>query len=502
MNPLRAELYDLSRKSTKILEFLQKTSLDGLIYWNLEEPTSSWASDNFWKLLGYEPTEMNERIIDWDKIIFPEDYAKIRENINRQLIDPTLPLNLTTRYFHCDGQVVWTRSRGILLPDAAEKNNRFLIATEDITGEKSSKELLAKVQDIIQIGTWEVDMVSNRLYWDHHTRVIHEVAPDFVPNLDEAINFYKEGTSRQTIERLFERAVTKGKSFDTELQLITAKGNSVWVRSIAQAEMRDGQCIRVFGFFQNIENRKANETKLINYSILESKAKDMEQFAYVASHDLREPLLTIKGFLDVIQEDFAQDLPTEMKEYLGIIRSGAERMDVLIKGLLDYSRLSKIKKLQPVNLDTLLTEVLTDLHSILSPIDVSINYDNLPSIYGYPLELKILFQNLISNSVKYRRPAVPLHIQIKCEDLSDGWKISVRDNGIGIAAKDLEAIFKLFRQLHSRSVYSGTGIGLANCQKIVELHGGQIWATSELGKGSVFHFTIKTGSPVTLAKSE
>lgn len=495
MHPLKAELYDLSRKNTKILDFLQDSSLDGLFYWNLENPGEDWVSNRFWQLLGYDPQVMNAEVVDWSAHIFPEDFERINKNVAKQKNDPTVPFDQVTRYYHRDGRTIWAKSKGILLPDRSGNYTRLLIASVDVTNEKTNALLLNKVQDITQIGTWEVDLVNDSIYWDSHTRAIHETSMDYSPKVAEAINFYKEGTSRETIRYLFNRAVTKGESFDTELQLKTAKGNFVWVRSVGQPEMSGGRCIRVYGVFQDINERKLNESKLINYSILQSKAKDMEQFAYIASHDLREPLLTIKGFLDVINEEYAEDLPVEMKEYLEIIRGGAERMDVLIKGLLDYSRLSKLKKLQFIDLDHLLAEVITDLHAILAPIDVSINYDNLPQIYGYPLELKIVFQNLISNSVKYRRPAVPLHIYVNCETLNDGWQISVKDNGIGIAEKDLETIFNLFRQLHNRGAYSGTGIGLANCQKIIELHNGRIWATSQLGEGSAFHFTIKTAVP-------
>ncbi|OAV44605.1 PAS domain-containing protein [Lewinella sp. 4G2] len=492
MNYLKKELYELIKTDDAIFDFLQNSSLDGLWYWDLENREQEWMNARFWETLGYDPAEMPHLASAWQGIINQEDLAGAIERVGQHLADPSVPYDQVVRYRHKDGHTVFIRCRGMAIRDENGQPTRLLGAHIDITQEKEKEILLARSQEAARIGTWSVDLVSNTIMWDDMTKAIHQVEPDYVPQLDEALSFYKDGTSRETITALFQRAVEKGESYDTELELVTRNGNEIWVRAMGHAEMANGECVRVYGIFQDINLRRRNEERVLNYSILEAKSKEMEQFAYIASHDLREPLLTIQGYLEVIQEDHIGEVSDQVKEYMETISNAATRMDQLIKGLLDYSRLSKIKQLQLVDLKKTVDAVMEDLQSITKGINVKVTYTDLPEVMGYPLELKVLLQNLIGNAIKYRQSAEDVQIEITCSDLAKGWEIKVADNGIGIAEKNLQQIFKLFRQLHNTGTYTGSGIGLANCQKIAELHGGRIWATSKLGVGSQFHFTILT----------
>lgn len=502
MHYLQEELYSRIKTDDEIFDFLQQSSLDGLWYWDLTDQEHEWMNAQFWETLGYDPAEKPHLASAWQDIIHPDDLAAAIERVGEHLADPSVPYDQVVRYRHKDGHTVYIRCRGMAIHDETGKPTRLLGAHVDITQEKQKEILLSRSQQVARIGTWAVDLREQTIYWDKMTKQIHEVDDDFVPTLDMGLRFYKKGSSRETITKLFNEAVTEGKEYDTELQLVTDTGREIWVRAVGQPEFVRGKCTRVFGIFQDIDLRRRNEDRVLNYSILEAKAKDMEQFAYVASHDLREPLLTIKGYLDVIREDHDQELPTAVKDYMNTITAAADRMDLLIKGLLDYSRLSKIKQLQLVNLEDTITNIVNDLQAILQDIDAEITYTDLPEVMGYPLELKVLLQNLISNAVKYRKVDQPLHIEVTCADLTNGWEIKVEDNGIGIAKSNLKEIFKLFRRLHGSDLYSGSGIGLANCKKIVELHGGDIWAESKLGKGSTFHFTIMTREEAEEAQEE
>jgi two-component system, sensor histidine kinase len=242
------------------------------------------------------------------------------------------------------------------------------------------------------------------------------------------------------------------------------------------------------------ENREVNnslEKKVHLRTVeLESKNKELEQFAYVASHDLQEPLRTTSGFAELLQKQYRSKLDGNADKYLDYIVQASDRMKILIKDLLDYSRIGKEKKARQVDCNMLLDVVLADLDKVMKESGARIRAVSLPVLHAYPTELKLLFQNLITNSIKFRRKEEAPEVNIAATRENGHWKFSFRDNGIGIENKFLDRIFIIFQRLHNRSQYEGSGIGLAHCKKIAELHGGSIWAESTPGKGSNFCFTI------------
>jgi ligand-binding sensor domain-containing protein/signal transduction histidine kinase len=223
---------------------------------------------------------------------------------------------------------------------------------------------------------------------------------------------------------------------------------------------------------------------------LVQKNRELEQFAYVASHDLQEPLRTTSSFVDLLQKDYKGKLDTKADKYLTFITQSTERMKVLIHDLLEYSRIGRKKELTPIDCNNLVQEIVADLDVIIKENNAKVNFGRLPVINGYPTEMKQLFQNLISNGIKFHKPGEHPEINISGTRENGAWQFVCRDNGIGIAKEHWERIFVIFQRLHTRTQYEGSGIGLANCKKIVELHGGTIWVESLPGEGSAFHFTI------------
>jgi hypothetical protein len=243
-----------------------------------------------------------------------------------------------------------------------------------------------------------------------------------------------------------------------------------------------------------IENREVNnslERKVKQRtSEFESKNKELEQFAYVASHDLQEPLRTISGFVELLQKEYRDRLDGNGSKYLEYLSQGSDRMKTLIKDLLDYSRIGREKEAGLVDSRELLSEVLADLDKSIRDSDARIRSSDLPELRAYPTELKLLLQNLITNAIKFKHPDRKPEIFIEAKPEINCWRFMVSDNGIGIEAQFLERIFIIFQRLHSRTKYDGSGIGLAHGKKIAELHGGIIWAESRPGEGSQFFFTI------------
>jgi light-regulated signal transduction histidine kinase (bacteriophytochrome) len=216
----------------------------------------------------------------------------------------------------------------------------------------------------------------------------------------------------------------------------------------------------------------------------------LQQFAYVASHDLQEPLRMITGYTNLLAKRYRGKLDASADEFIDFAVDGANRMRVLINDLLTYSRVgTHSSKPAPTDCELVLSQTLAGLELAIRESGATVTHDALPTVNGDEVQLGQLFQNLIGNALKYRNEHEPA-VHIGCERRDNDWLLSVCDNGIGIDPRFAERIFVIFQRLHTREQYPGTGIGLAVCKRIVERHGGKIWVESEPGKGSTFYFTL------------
>jgi signal transduction histidine kinase len=224
---------------------------------------------------------------------------------------------------------------------------------------------------------------------------------------------------------------------------------------------------------------------------LESRNEELEQFAYVTSHDLQEPLRTISNFSSLLSERYGDQLDELGNKSLCFIDQAASRLQQLVVGLLEYSRVGKQGAKELVDCNVVVDEVLRDLAIAIKESETNVQVATLPTVQGYKVELRLLFQNLIDNAIKFKNPDVSPIVRVSASEQANFWLFSVEDNGIGIAPEFHHRIFQIFQRLHHRHEYSGTGIGLAHCKKIVELHGGGIWVESEVGRGATFYFTLR-----------
>ena len=225
---------------------------------------------------------------------------------------------------------------------------------------------------------------------------------------------------------------------------------------------------------------------------LQQSNRELENFAYIISHDLQEPLRKMKSFSQLLAREYQDQLTDNEKahRYLDYIIDAAGRQQTMIQALLNYSRLGSNDSTKvAIDLGAVVEKVLEDLSIPIAETQATVTVGELPTVRAYPIQMAQLFLNLIGNGIKFRGPAAP-RIQIEAQLQLSEWLISVRDNGIGIKPQYAERIFQIFQRLHSRSEYSGTGIGLAICQKIVEDHGGRIWVASESDQGSTFYLTL------------
>ncbi|MBW1674312.1 MAG: sensor protein, partial [Deltaproteobacteria bacterium] len=240
-----------------------------------------------------------------------------------------------------------------------------------------------------------------------------------------------------------------------------------------------------------IIEHKRTEKKLKRYAFeLERSNQELQHFAYVASHDLQEPLRMVASYTQLLAKRYKGRLDSDADEFIAYAVDGATRMQVLINDLLTYSRVgTKDKDFRPTDCGTVLEHTLDNLKQVIEESGVEVTYNPLPTVIADDMQLGQLFQNLIANAIRFRSKDSP-HIHVSAERNEDKWIFSVRDNGIGIDPEFHKRIFVIFQRLHKRGEYPGTGIGLAVCNKIVERHAGRIWVESNPKEGSTFYFTI------------
>ena len=218
--------------------------------------------------------------------------------------------------------------------------------------------------------------------------------------------------------------------------------------------------------------------------------EELQQFAYVASHDLQSPLKTITNYLSLLEDKYGEQLPADAHKLIATSTNAAERMRTLIGDLLDFSRVGTDVAFTRVDLNELVAEILEEQQTEIRASGATVDVGPLPTITAHYTDLKQVFQNLLSNGLKYRKPTSAPHIVVRAVDEPGLFRFSVSDNGIGIERQYFERVFQIFQRLHGRNAYSGTGIGLATCKKVVDIYGGQIWVESVVGEGTTFFFTI------------
>ena len=285
-------------------------------------------------------------------------------------------------------------------------------------------------------------------------------------------------------KEMFEKIQINGHVRYENLPLKTIYGQRIDVEFVSNSYECDG--IKVI----QCNIRDITERKKAEKDLADSNA-ELEQFAYVASHDLREPLRMVNTFLSLLERRNPQ-LDMESRQFLEFAREGAVRMDHMVLALLELSRVGRASEPpQPVDSGAAVAEAIANLTTLIEETGSTVTVATpMPMVRGDKEELARLFQNLIGNAIKYRHPDRRSVIHVTCQGNADEWRFAVADNGIGIDSEYFNRVFQIFQRLHTRDQYEGTGIGLAVCKKIVEHHGGRIWVQSAFGEGTTFIFTL------------
>ncbi|GAB3021537.1 PAS domain-containing sensor histidine kinase [Spirosoma pulveris] len=485
--------------------------------------------------------------------LHPDDLAIRHEAY--QVAAKTGKLQYEARFIWPDGSIHWVRVLGTYDHDAAGKPSIFYGTAREITDEITAQ-LQLKVREaslrgaieLAQLATWSMNIDTG--VFTYSDRFMHWLGfTNATKQIDEAFNPLPDDV-RQSVATAIAAAIKPGSSgfYRNEHPIINRLTGQVRIIH-AQGQVfydLDGKPTVLSGTAQDVTAQRniqlalekqveerteelksaneelatineelaatneelaaSNEELIESNQLLSRSNENLEKFAYVASHDLQEPLRKIQQFSDLLRIQYGNDSSKEELAYLERIQTAARRMSTLIRDLLSFSRISTRKEtVKQVSLDRIINLVLTDLELIIQETSAVIQVDPMPTVFGDPTQLQQLFQNLLHNALKFRRPDVAPRIQvtaatIKAADLSLKIKpsrsartyhrIDITDNGIGFDEKYLDRIFQVFQRLHSQSEFAGTGIGLAICEKVVLNHGGFITATSQANKGTTFHIYL------------
>ncbi len=369
--------------------------------------------------------------------------------------------------------------------------------TERVRAEEALRESIAALnasQAMAQLGSWELDLIANRLTWSDEVYRIFGLRPQEFDATYEAFLNAVHPDDRAAVDAAYSGSLREGQdSYEIEHRVIRRDSGEVRTVHEKCRHVRDnsGQVVRSVGMVQDITERARAEEEIKRYAAeLERSNQELEQFAHIVSHDLREPLRMVKSYLELVQGRCLDQLDPETGAFIGYAVDGAARMQRMIRALLDLTRVHiRGRELAPVDCQPLLERTLAMYKIAIKESGAQVSHNPLPTVLADEDQLAQVFQNLIGNALKFHGEESPrIHVSARRE--GNEWLFSVRDNGIGIDPAQAKRVFELFRRLHTQDEYEGTGIGLALCQKIVERHGGRIWVESQPGQGSTFYFTL------------
>ena len=298
---------------------------------------------------------------------------------------------------------------------------------------------------------------------------------------------------RELVQISVDEALRDNKPYSIDHRIILPNGSIRIVHEQAEVNFdAAGKALKMVGTVQDITDRKKAEEELkATLKDLKRSNTELEQFAYVASHDLQEPLRMVTSFTQLLQNRYQDKLDEDANDFINYAVDGATRMQNLISDLLMFSRVgTRGKPFKNTDMSAVLEGVITTFRQIIKETNVTLTHNPLPMIFADESQMIQLLQNLISNAIKFHKEEESPVVHISAKLQKNQWIFSVRDNGIGINSQYFDRIFIIFQRLHKKDEFDGTGIGLAICKKIIERHKGKIWVESELGKGSTFYFSI------------
>jgi PAS domain S-box-containing protein len=492
------------RASEERLRLHAEISPLAVIEWDTDFLVTRWAGEAE-RIFGWTAAETVGRPIMELNLIFPEDVPIVDAVIGKLTSGESPQVVSANRNVTRDGRVIHCEWYNSVLFDERGKMVSVLSQVLDVTARqrteaalRESGEWLRLALEAGRMAAWDWDVASGDVVWNEmHFRMMGyapgEVRPTYQAWADRVHPDDLEATAQ-----LIRTCMAEHRVYTSVFRTRWPDGTVRWLEARGDFEYEPaGRPLRCFGVMLDITDARLAEEELRrSIAELEQSNRELEQFAYISSHDLQEPLRQVRAFAQLLRTRYAAALDDKGGLYLRFVDEGAARMSALVQGLLEYSRVGAHEaSAAPTSAGAALDAALANLQSAIAEADARITRDELPVLTTNPTELAQLFQNLVGNALKFRREGVAARVHVGCRREGRGWLFEVRDNGIGIAPEHHQRIFQVFQTLHARDRYPGTGIGLAICAKIVEQHGGRIWVDATPGGGSTFRFTLPAEPP-------
>jgi PAS domain S-box-containing protein len=483
-------------ESEQFIKRALNTSFTGIYIYNLQSQTSEYINLAFTQILGYNRDEVNEMTIDERKACFHDDDVGTVFSQLEQLkycTDTEKVFEVEYRFKHRLGHWIWCLSKKSVFEfDELGKAKSFIGSFLDITARKEAEQSLTLALRKLNLsmqgshdGFWHLkDPEQELLDWSNSCfEMLGYQAQEFEPSVKMLLDMLHPDDVEGTVKAI-KQAIESKTTFDIEHRIADKNNNYRWYRGKGAPYYNDGVFIEMAGSLSDIDAMKDLQSELLRSN------QELEQFSYIASHDLKEPLRTIRTFVDYLLQDVKSGDQQRMKEDASYITSACERMAHLIEALLALSRAgAKAFNVEKCNLDSILKQVETNLKIQIQESSTIINVvKKLPIIVADKLQLELVFQNLIQNAIKFSKEGCVPQITIDFDDQvnEDFIELYISDDGIGIDDKKLNEIFGAFKKLHSTEDYPGTGIGLAIVEKIIKRLGGSIRVESSVMQGATF----------------
>lgn len=468
------------------------------------------VNDYFASMLGYQVFELEpfsfKKLLN---MIHPDDLEVTEKQLESHFSNPSEKYDVETRIKHKEGEWIWVHVMGRVIAFSPLGEPVYMVGMNtNISRKKHDEEQLSRNESLLTIagklanlGGWSVDLVHKTVFWSDEVAAIHEMPAGYSPSLEEGINFFTSEYQNR-ISEAYTRCVEEGMTFDEEMQILTASDRLVWVRIIGVSRYNSkGLVVGFDGGIQDITSRKIAEREILELNadlekkvedrtaLLSAANKELEAFSYSVSHDLRAPLRAIDGFTRILSEDHSSQLDEEGLRVCSVIIDNTKKMNSLINDLLTFSRLGRtVINLKPLDMKSLVLSVFEDMQKPNS--NVQFNIDELNWCLGDTNLIKQVWVNLISNALKFSSKTSIPKVWISCKSENNTCIYRIQDNGVGFNMDYSHKIFDVFQRLHSDVEFEGTGVGLAIVERIINRHGGRVWAEGVENQGAIFAFSL------------
>jgi len=501
VSPLRADATDAGavlvvdsnatdRREREQYEEIVEASQDVLWMFSADWSTCHYVNSQFEEVWGMEPERLYEDATNFLKTVHPEDHKKVYASMEEVSNGKRDNLEFRVHPAPEETNWVWVQAEPIL-----KDGEPVCIAgfTRDITARKEREQALERARKRLSValeaasaGVWELAIDSNdlTLHESRENQIVadHSGETDPVAALLEQVH----PDDYDALESTITSAIEEGEDFSHEYRIIHEDGQTRWWEADAKVLTdSDGEPERLIGVSVDITNRKERERHL------EESNERLERFAYVASHDLQEPLRTVANYVDILAADYEERLDEEAMELIDIAVTATERMDSMINALLDYSRVTtRGAEFEAVDAENVVDDIIDDLGVMLDGGGIEVTYEPLPTVEADRDQLRQLFQNLVKNAYEHAE-SESVAVEISGEEQPNQYRFEVSDDGPGIQESQQEKVFRMFKSTHQYQTESqAKGVGLAICDNIVQRHGGEITVESPPDEGATFVFTL------------